>query len=209
MWRTNAQADRRIPPVFCLHERRLPVQSRASVHWRQSVSANSIVPSAFSYGRGGTPPRLMMSYLWLSASINVSSAICASLKVAEFGEKLVEAGRLKDHQAARRAAGRQIERVRHAWRNMHACARLRRHPIAVNMEIHDTVEDVKCLGVLAMQMQTKRKFALEIVFHQRIGTAGVGCGHLDEGVIAGPVVVRSTARRNEAIALLRHAPSST
>ena len=78
----------------------------------------------------------------------------------KLGEKLVEAGRLEDHQAACRAAGRQIERVRHAWRNMHACARLRRHPIAVNMEIHDTVEDVKCLGVLAMQMQTKRKFAL-------------------------------------------------
>ena len=77
------------------------------------------------------------------------------------------------------------------------------------MEIHRTVEDVKCLGVLAMQMQTERKFTLEIVFHQCIGAAGIGGGHLDEGVIAGPVVVRSAARRNEAIALLRHAPSPT
>ena len=38
----------------------------------------------------------------------------------KLGEKLVEAGRLEDHQAACRAAGRQIERVQHAWRNMHA-----------------------------------------------------------------------------------------
>ena len=155
--------------------------------------AKSIAPSAFGYGRGGTSPRLMMSYLSFE---RMHQCLVGHLRFAqgrEFGEKLVEAGRLKNHQAARSAARRQIECVRHAWRNMHACARLGRHPFAVDMEIHDTVEDVKRLGVLAMQMQAERKFALEIVFHQRKGAAGIGGGHLDEGVIAGPVVVRSAA----------------
>ena len=209
--RANNRADRRNPlPVSCLYARRLPVQSRASVRARRSVGANSIVPSAFSYGRGGTSPRLMMSYLSLSTCISVSSAICASLKAASSARNGSKpASRLKNHQAARSAAGRQ--NPVHAAR-LAECARMRtarRHPIAVDMEIHRTVEDVKCLGVLAMQMQTERKFTLEIVFHQRIGAAGIGGGHLDEGVIASPVVVRSAARRNEAIALLRHAPSPT
>jgi len=46
------------------------------------VEHKRTVASAFGYGRGGTSPRLMMSYLLLSASIKVSSAICASLKPA-------------------------------------------------------------------------------------------------------------------------------
>jgi hypothetical protein len=79
--------------------------------------------------------------------------------------------------------------------------------IPPGVEIHDAVEDVKSFGVLAMQMETKRKFALAVIFHQRIGAAGIGRSHLDEGVIAGPVVIRSAARRNESIALLQHAPS--
>ena len=50
----------------------------------------------------------------------------------------------------------------HARRNMHACARRSREPVAVNVEIHHAVEDIKCLGVLAMQVQTKCKFALRL-----------------------------------------------
>jgi hypothetical protein len=90
---------------------------------------------------------------------------------------------------------------------MHTCARRSRDPIAVDMEIHDAVENVESFGVLSMQMQTKRKFALEVVFHQRIGAAGIGRSHLDEGVIARPVIIRPAARWNESITLLQHAPS--
>jgi hypothetical protein len=105
-------------------------------------------------------------------------------QAGELGEELIETRGLENHQAARGAAGRQIERVRHAGRNVHAGARLRRHPVAIEMKIHDAVQDIKGLGVLAVQMQAEREFALEIVFHQRIGAAGVGGGDLDVGVVA-------------------------
>jgi hypothetical protein len=52
------------------------------------------------------------------------------------------------------------------------------------MKIHDAVQDIKSLGVLAVQMQAEREFALKVVFHQRIGAAGVGGGDLDVGVVA-------------------------
>jgi len=77
------------------------------------------------------------------------------------------------------------------------------------VKIDGSIENVKCFGVLAMQVQTKRKFALEVVLHQRIGPAGIGRGDFDEGMIAGPVIVQSAAGRNDPIALLRHAPSRT
>ena len=88
------------------------------------------------------------------------------------------------------------------------CTQARRcHPFAVDVKIDGSIENVKCFGVLAMQVQTKCKFALEIVFHQGVRAAGVGGGDLDEGVIAGPVVIRSGARRNESLAQLRHESS--
>jgi hypothetical protein len=40
---------------------------------------------------------------------------------------------------------------------MHTSARRRRDPFAVDVKIDDSIENVKCFGVLAMQMQTKRK----------------------------------------------------
>ena len=125
-------------------------------------------------------------------------------QTGEFGEELIETRGLENHQAARGAAGRQIERVRHAGRNVHAGARLRRHPFAIEMKIHDAVQDIKSLGVLAVQMQAEREFALKVVFHQRIGAAGVGGGDLDVGVVARPVVVASAAGRLEAVALGWH-----
>jgi hypothetical protein len=47
-----------------------------------SANAQTTVANLFGYGRGGTSPRLMMSYLLLSASINEPSALCVSLKPA-------------------------------------------------------------------------------------------------------------------------------
>ena len=47
-----------------------------------SANAQTAVANLFGYGRGGTSPRLMMSYLLLSASINEPSALCVSLKPA-------------------------------------------------------------------------------------------------------------------------------
>jgi hypothetical protein len=67
----------------------------------------------------------------------------------------------------------------------------RRHPVAVDVEIHNAVEDIECLGMRTVQMQTERELALEIVFHQRVRAAGIGGGDLDVAVIARPVVVRA------------------
>ena len=43
-------------------------------------------------------------------------------QAGKLGEKLIETGRLKYHQATRGAPDRQIKRMQHAGRNMHAGA---------------------------------------------------------------------------------------
>ena len=94
--------------------------------------------------------------------------------------------------------------MRHAGWNVRAGAGHRRHPVAVDVEIHNALEDVEGPGMRTVQMQTERELALEIVFHQRVGAASIGGRDLDVGVIARPVVVRAAAGRHEAIAFGRH-----